>query len=415
MTERILVAAALALLLAWLGGRAARRVGQPAVIGEIVAGIALGPSLLGKVWPAAGTWLFGADVHGVLAAVGQFGLMLYMFGLGLSLDRELLRGAGRRVGAVSLGAVAVPLALAIPLGLVLYGRHNVVGGRALDELPFLLFIGTAMSITAFPVLARILQDRGMDRSAVGTLALASAGALDAVGWLLLVLALTVYAAGGPPWHAVQTAGEAVGFCVVLFAVVRPTACRLPPDGVPLLLIGAVAAGAATEAIHLQAVFGPFLFGVAVRGAIPEALAERARTATSPVTMSVLFPLFFVSSGVTVNLWSLGASGLRDTGLVVLCGCAGKLGGGVLGARLGGLDGQRAAVIGVLMNTRGLTELVVLQVGLSVGLLDTSLFSALVIMALVTTTMTTPLLDALGRRERSALGADSVPSPGAVRA
>ncbi|MBN0048308.1 cation:proton antiporter [Streptomyces actuosus] len=397
----LLVALPVVILACGAGAQLVRRLGQPPVVGEIAVGILLGPSLLGLLWPGAQGWLFPQSVLPYLGVLGDVGLLAFMFLVGLELDLGSLRGHSRTAVAVSQAGIALPLALGTLLALGMYGTFAPAGA---DRLSFVLFIAVSMSITAFPVLARILTDRGLYRSRVGALAMASAAVDDVTAWCLLAAVVAVTGSGSP-LEAVITALYAVGFAAVMVIVVRPLLARWAAraerrhaDGVVLVVLfsGVCLAACATDGIGVHALFGAFVLGVvAPRGnRAVEVTATRLRAFALPV----LLPLFFVGTGLKTDV-SLLAADPRQwlwAGAVLAVAVLGKWGGGSLAARLSGQGWRDAMTLGALMNCRGLTELVVLDVGLGLGVIGPQLFTILVLMALVTTAATTPAL-ALVRR------------------
>jgi Kef-type K+ transport system membrane component KefB len=394
---RFLAQAIAIIVVSRLLGLVARRVSQPIVIAEIVAGVVLGPSLLGLVWPEAGAFLFPRDALDLLQIVSQLGLVLFMFMIGLELDLTVLRGRGQSSVAISFASMVASFALGAGLAVWLYPRLAVPG---VPMLSFLLFLGVAMSITAFPVLARILIEHDMLKTRVGTVAIASAAVGDVTAWCLLALVVAAARA-----HGFAAAGLTTGITVVYIAamvlVARPLLDRLGARIatredithnvfaaiIALLLLSSLV----TQLVGIHALFGAFLFGAMVpeRGGLARALAEKLEG----VVTVVLLPLFFAYSGVRTQI------GLLDTadawlicGLIIVVACVGKFGGTAIAARLSGLPARESVVLGVLMNTRGLMELIVLNIGLELGVISHTLFTMMVLMALVTTFMTSPILE-----------------------
>jgi Kef-type K+ transport system membrane component KefB len=379
---------AIIILLARLLGVAAKRLGQPPVLGEIIAGILLGPTLFhGKITAT----LFPATLRPPLTALAYLGVVLFMFAVGYLLDLRLIRGQERVAASLSIGSIILPLSLGAGLGTWLASRHHVH-----QVLPFALFVGTAMSVTAFPVLARILTDRNMHRTQIGGIALASAAIDDVLAWVLLAAVAAIAGAGGQPLRLLL----APVYVAVMFGLVRPLLRklaviyerrgRLTPSVLAMVLAGLLLSSYATDWMGVKYIFGAFLFGV-VMPRDATALREEILGHLDQVSVLVLLPVFFVVSGLSVNLSSVGLSGLTELGLILLVAIAGKFGGAFIGARLAGAPGRRAGVLATLMNTRGLTELVILSVGLQLHILDQSLYSLMVVMAIVTTMMAGPLL------------------------
>jgi Kef-type K+ transport system membrane component KefB len=402
------------LALGALFGALARRVHQPVVVGEIVAGLAMGPSLLGVLPGDPAALLFPPEVRPVLAVVAQLGLVLFMFLVGYELDTGELRGAGRVVGVVSTGSIVVPFCLGFVLVPLLWRDRGGEGGW----LPLALFVGAALSITAFPVLARILSERRMQGTRVGVVALACAAVNDVVAWCVLAVVAGVVTARGP-WSAAVTFGWTITLVAVAIFVVRPLLRRLVgvlstssrAETILFLLVvqGLLLFSWATIVIGLHAVFGAFLFGAIlpkerfreVAPAVPERVGGLS---------ALLLPVFFVVAGLSVDIGGLGWAGVGQALLVLVVACAGKLGGAAGAGLVAGLPGREASAVGVLMNARGLTELVVLNVGLQLGVLDGQLFTIMVVMAVVTTIATGPLLTLLARRAEGVRGVDRTHLP-----
>jgi Kef-type K+ transport system membrane component KefB len=383
-----------------LMGNLFRRIGQPAVIGEIVAGIVLGPSLLGALPGDLDLVLFPTEVRGHLSVIAQLGLALFMFIVGLEVDLSLIRGRGRAAGAIAGGSIVLPFALGIGTALLLFPSHSTVDGRPVSMLAFVLFLGVALSITALPVLARILTERGMQRTPVGVLALACAAIDDVLGWSLLAVVVAV-AAGGDAGGVVRILGLTVVFALVAFLVARPLLARivtwydrvgrLTPDMLAVVLVGLFLSAWATELIGVHTILGAFVFGAIMprRGAagLTRAILERLEQ----ISLLLLLPVFFVVAGLQVDIGAVGADGVWQLPLILAVAIVGKVVGGGLSAVTQGMPRRPSLIVGLLMNTRGLTEIVILQVGVQLGLLDQAMFTLMVIMALVTTMMTGPLL------------------------
>jgi Kef-type K+ transport system membrane component KefB len=385
---------AIIILLARLLGMAAKRLGQPPVLGEIIAGVLLGPTLFhGKI---AAT-LFPAALKLPLSALANLGVVMFMFTVGYQLDKSLFRGHERVAASVSVSSVILPLSLGTWLGVWLAGRHHVH-----DVLPFALFVGTAMSVTAFPVLARILTDRGMHRTRIGSIALASAAMDDALAWSLLVVVVAIAGAGaGGQEFRLLLAPVYAG---VMFGVVRPLLRRLvdvyqrrgrlTANVLAAVLVGLLLSSYATDWMGVKYIFGAFLFGFVMPrdGAAAAALREEILGRLEQVSVLVLLPVFFVVSGLNVDLSSVSLSGVVELCLILLVAIAGKFGGAFAGARIVGAPTRRAGVLATLINTRGLTAIVILAVGLQLHILDPSLYSLMIVMAIVTTAMAGPLLN-----------------------
>jgi Kef-type K+ transport system membrane component KefB len=382
-------------------GRRCERLGQPPVIGEILTGIALGPSLLGAVWPTGQRWLFPAELLPVIDALSQVGLVLFMFLIGYELDLEHVRSRGRVAAFVSNVSVAVPMIGGVLLAFAMYGRF---AGHGVAFPAFALFIAVSMSITAFPVLARILTDRKIENTHVGALALACAAVDDITAWCLLALATAL--GRGTSWTSVLTTVvlTAVFISVMLYGL-RPLLARLAerhadrlgggPALLLVLLAGILLASSATDWIGIHPIFGAFLFGVVVpRGAVQKAAVEQVRG----VTVVLLLPLFFAFSGLRTDFRLIGADPALWgwCALVVVVAVGSKWAGSTGAARLTGLDWRDSLSLGALMNCRGLTELVVLGIGLELRIITPTVFAMLVVMTLVTTVLTAPGLTLINR-------------------
>ena len=385
----------LALILgaAHLLGALARRFDQLAVIGEIIAGILLGPTLFhGAV---SGT-LFPMDVRPDLTAVANIGVAVFMFAVGLELNHRLLRNSRGTTLGVSIGSIALAFGLGSLLGLYLWHDHT-----APTRLGFVLFVGAAMSITAFPVLARILLDRGMQHTRLGGLAMASAAVGDVVTWSL-VAAILAFTDGQRSWHILVT----LPYIAIMLLVVRPLlhvlVTRRTDTGGPrgrklsvgllvVLFVLLLVSGGLTEWFDLHFIFGTFFVGAIMPREGTEQLRAEIRDKVGMVSAVLLLPVYFATAGLTVNLSTVGVKGLGELGLILLVAIGGKLIGAYTGARVTGQSARSATALGILMNTRGLTELIILSVGLQRHLLDTSLYSLFVVMAVISTALTGPLL------------------------
>jgi K+:H+ antiporter len=385
-----------------VAGWLAHRFGQPAVIGEITTGIVLGPSVLGGLWPAAQATLLPKLVVPQLNVLAQLGVVLFVFLTGLELNTRLLRGRGHVAVVVSHVSIAVPFLLGIVLAVAAYARFAPHG---IGALAFALFFGVSMSVTALPVLIRILQDIGLFRSEVGVVALTCALVDDVTAWCLLALVVALVTASSVAGVLLTVALTAV-FVGVLYLVVRPLLTRLVTQAsaarlravAPLALVAVLLCAMATEWIGVHAMFGAFLFGLIFpRGNV---LADWLHEKAGGLTNALMLPLFFAYSGLRTDIGLLGTNaGLWLWGAaILLIAVAGKFGGSALAARAVGESWNRSLQVGALMNCRGLTELVVLNVGLDLGVLSPTLFTMLVIMALVSTAMAAPIAAWLARRE-----------------
>ena len=405
----VLASLAAVLALGFILGRVCRRLGQPAVIGEMIAGILLGPSLLGAISPTAMHFLIppvADDPHRqvptALRAISQLGVVLYMFLVGLELDGPRLKTQARSAAAISIAGIAVPFSLGAALALWLYP------GLAPEGVPFsgfALFVGVAMSITAFPVLARILADFGLARSDVGVLALGSAAIADLIAWCLLAFVVGIAQAevGG----ALIVGAWAGLFVLAMLTLVRPLVKKwmdrldarsdpVPAYAITGLFLLILVSAFATEWIGIHAVFGAFLLG-AVIPLGSRVAKEFAAKIHDPVTL-LLLPAFFATTGMRTELGLLAAweDWLYALAIVAVA-TLGKFGGCAVAARLTGQSWRDSAALGALMNARGLMGLIVLDIGLEMGVISKPLFAMLVLMALATTLSAAPVLNLLKLR------------------
>jgi Kef-type K+ transport system membrane component KefB len=386
--QLLLADVAIVIVLARLLGVAAKRLGQPAVLGEILAGILLGPTFFhGHLTKT----LFPTALISPLTALADIGLVLFMFVVGYEVDLRLIRGRERVAVGVSTGSLALPLLFGSLLGIWLAHRHHVA-----HVSTFALFIGTAMSATAFPVLARILTDRGLHRTRIGGIALASAAIADVLAWTLLAVVVAL-ASGGAPWKVLL----AIPYAAAMFLIVRPLlrevtkaylrAGRLTPNILATVLGALLFSCYATNWMGLHFIFGAFLFGIVMPREDALALREEILQRLEQVSVLVLLPIYFVVSGLSINLSKIGNAGLVELGAILVVAIVAKLVGAYIGAVVNGVRGRNAGVIATLMNTRGLTEIVILGVGLQLKILTPPLYTLMVVMALVTTAMSGPLL------------------------
>lgn len=386
-----------------------RRIGQPAVIGEMIAGLALGPMLLGQIAPGLHAQLFPPQSLPALAGISQIGLVLFMFIVGA----ELRMPAGLRAqvsASFRVGGIAMLLPFVLGFAIAPW-LHPTLAPSGVALLPFSLFVATAMAITAFPVLARILKDKGLTCTTVGALGLTSAAVADVFAWILLALVVALVAAGGGWAGFAKMIAGLVVLGIVAFALVRPAIAALlrrhANDGRPdsmvlaLLLIVTFAFAALTQWLHLHEVFGAFLFGVCLPrdDKLLDTLVERLEY----VAVLVLMPVFFALAGLNTSADAFSGMGLSAMAVILGVAIVGKVLGGAAGARLGGMNWRDSFAVGTLMNTRGLMELIVLKVGLDVGVIGKEIFTMLMLMAVITTLMTSPLLSLLLREETAAAG------------
>jgi Kef-type K+ transport system membrane component KefB len=389
---------ALILLVGVVFVRLAERLRQPPVIGEIVAGIVMGPSLLGLLPGHLTDRIFPPETRPYLSLLGQVALLLFMFCVGWELDTGMLRYRGRSVTAVAVSSMVLPFLLALGLALQLYQRHSNAPGYHISFTSFALYFGVAMSITAFPVLARIVADFRLQNTRIGLLALGGAAIGDVLAWCLLVVVVaTVHARGLGSFIA--TIGYSAIYVVVMAVLVRPALRWIlsrPSKGSArahlALIVGAgvFLSSFATSLIGLHGIFGAFALGLAMPRGPDESLRNSVLEPLERAS-SLLLPVFFTVIGLSVNVASLDRMTLIEFLVITFVACLGKLLGAGLSARISGLSWHDATSVGVLMNTRGATELVVLDIGVGLGVLDGRLFTAMVLMAVVTTGMAGVLL------------------------
>jgi Kef-type K+ transport system membrane component KefB len=386
------------LVVARLVGLLFRKIHQPQVMGEMVAGILLGPSLLGWVAPGAFAALFPSESLGFLSSLSQVGLLLFMFLVGLELDPKILKGRGQMAVVISNASITIPFFLGTLLAIYLYPRLSDDG---VAFTHFALFVGIAMSITAFPVLARILAERRLLRSRLGIISIASAAVNDVTGWVILAAVVFLVRASDSALSLwVTLLGVVVYIGIMLFPVRRllrrlegmyERQGGLSQDVLAILLLFVLASSWVTEWLGIHALFGAFLAGAVLpkHPKFVHALTEKL----NDTAVVLLLPLFFAFTGLRTSIALVsGAEMWFYTLLIITVAIAGKFGGASLAARASGLPWREAGAIGILMNTRGLMELVLLNIGLDIGVLSPALFTMLVLMALVTTFMTAPVLE-----------------------
>ncbi|MER6185280.1 cation:proton antiporter [Streptomyces sp. NPDC001652] len=403
-TTSLLVGLAAMVLLARLLGVLARRLGQPAVIGEVLAGIALGPTLFhGAISDA----LFPADIRPLLAALAAVGVAVFMFIVGLEWDATLIRGSGSLAATVSFSSILLPFGLGSLLALYLMDDYGTG-----DQTAFMLFMGIAMSITAFPVLARILTDRKMNRTPLGVVALACASIDDVLAWTLLATVVAISGSAGPEqWRILLAIPYLVGMLYGVRPLLRRYADRQPelrltPTVLAFVLAGLLLSAAATEWVGLHYIFGAFLFGLVLPREGSERLRAEVHDRLGQLNGQLLLPVFFLVAGLKVDLSGVDAAGLGALTLILLVAIGGKFTGAFFAARLNKMSPRQSVALATLMNTRGLTELIVLNVGLQLGFLNQELYSLMVVMAVVTTAMAGPLLTwVLGRPTEAARHGD----------
>jgi len=389
--QLLLADVAIIIILARLLGNVAKALGQPPVLGEILVGILLGPTFFNG---AITNRLFPPTLIPPLTALADIGLVLFMFVVGYEVDLRLIRGREKVAAGVSAGSVILPLVLGAALGVWLAHRNHLP-----HVSTFALFIGTAMAATAFPVLARILTDRGLHRTSIGGIALASAAIADVLAWTLLAVVVAL-AGSSAQWKVLL----AIPYAAAMFLVVRPLlrrlsrfylkAGRLTPNILATVLAGLLLSSWATNWMGLHFIFGAFLFGMVMPRESVLGLREEILERLEQISVIVLLPIYFVVAGLSINLSDIGHSGLVELVAILVVAIGGKLVGSYLGAQFTGVRGRNAGVIATLMNTRGLTEIVILGVGLQLHILTKPLYALMVVMALVTTAMSGPLLKAI---------------------
>jgi Kef-type K+ transport system membrane component KefB len=383
-----------------------RSCAQPPVIGEVLAGFLLGPSLRGALFPEYDHWLIpsaaddpGGWVPAAIQAVSQIGVILYMFVVGLELNSARLAGQAHAAVAVSHTSIVVPIVLGCLLAVAIYPRYS---HRGVPFESFALFLGAAMAVTAFPVLARILTDGGLHQTELGSVALSCAAADDVSAWCLLALVMGVAQADLP--SAVKTIVASVAFVALMLLIACPLAQRLirrwdegaaplPSSVVAATFVAVLVSALATEAIGIHSLLGAFLLGAVIPHDSRVAIEFRGKLKET-VTVLVL-PAFFAYIGMRTQITLLDStSDWFWCGVIVLTATAGKFGGTLCSTRRTGMSWRYAAALGVLMNARGLMELIVRNIGQDLGIISPALFAMLVVMALATTAMTAPLLDRL---------------------
>jgi Kef-type K+ transport system membrane component KefB len=409
----LLTQMAIILLITVSCGWLALKVGQARVIGEIIGGILIGPSVFGRFAPHLSATLFPISSFGPFETLSTVGLVLFLFLIGMELDYEQLY----RQRATALLASGMSILLPFAMGAVLAHSLRIrFAPQGIGSIPFVLFLGIAMSITAFPVLARILEERNLQGTALGTTAILCAAVDDVVAWTMLAFALALIGGHDAPSSLLLRLTGLIVYLFVMLGVIRPLAAYLvrrhnKPD-LSLELLGVVVAGAllsaaATDKVGVHPLFGAFLAGVCFPRVPRWQLALRERL--DMLVSVLLLPLFFALTGMRTRLDLLDDASMWLWAGVVLCAAVfGKMGGAALAARWTGQSWRDAVALGALLNTRGLVELIVLNIAYTVGAFTPTLFTMLVIMALVTTMLTTPILSLLGIRGTAKKQPGSVP-------
>ncbi|MBI1842961.1 MAG: cation:proton antiporter [Verrucomicrobia bacterium] len=382
-------------------GRVAKRCGQPQVVAEMLTGVLLGPSVVGHFWPHLAAWLFPAESMKVLFPVAQLGLALYMFVVGLEFRMEIIQQRIANAVAVSLVGMVTPFVLGAALGWEFFQHTSFFPART-SLMEAMIFLGAAMSITAFPMLARIIHFKNLAGTTMGTVALGAGAIDDAAAWCLLAIVLASF--DNNFRYAILNIAGGLGYVAATLLVIRPLLARwargineregLSDSGFVVCLILMSLGAWFTDTIGLHAVFGAFVMGTAMpRGVVTRALIDRAQ----PLTVALLLPLFFTYSGLNTRIDLLDSGYLwLMAGLVLVAAVGGKGIACWLAARATGIPHREAMGIGTLMNVRGLMELIIINIGLQRGIISPELFSILVIMAVITTLMASPLFDWLVR-------------------
>lgn len=409
----VLFTLAIVVVAARILGRIFRHFRQPPVIGEVLAGIVLGPSLLGRLAPEASQFVLPPSAAPLVGTIAQLGVILYMFLVGLEFDTRVFRRQTHTSIAVSHASILLPFTLGAALALWLYPRFST------SDVPFVvfaLFIGVSMSVTAFPVLTRIIGDLGLQHTRLGGMAVACAAVDDVTAWCLLAFVVAMVRA--EPGGALVTLALTLGYVGVMLLAVRPLVARLArraesvalgQDGFAGLCVGVLLSALATELIGIHALFGAFLLGAIIPH--DSRLAAALQSRLGDLVVVLFLPAFFAFTGLRTQISLVqSSSDWLWCGVVILIASAGKLGGSAAAARLSGLPWRESLSLGALMNTRGLMELIILNVALDLGVISPKLFAILVIMALVTTLATAPLLQWLYR----APAAQPLAQPGLAR-
>lgn len=378
-----------------------KKIGQPSVMGEIVAGILLGPSLMGAIAPQFSSFIFPVASLGNLQMLSQVGLILFMFVIGMELDMKMLRQKAGTAIFISYVGIVIPFCLGIVLSYFLYLKNAPAG---IPFFAFSLFTGIAMSITAFPVLARIIRERGLTGTKLGTLALTAAATGDVAAWCILAVIVAVVKAGSVV-SSVYTIIATVIYISIMLLAVRPLLKKLAElrsdtsilkrSSIAIIFVILLLSSYSCEVIGIHALFGAFFAGIIMPA--EWSFRKLLINKIEDVALVLLLPLFFVSTGLRTQIGLLGDPSLwLPCLLIIFVAIAGKFGGSAIAARIAGESNRDSLLIGALMNTRGLVELVILNIGYDLHILTPQMFTMMVLMALITTFMTTPAIYLINR-------------------
>lgn len=383
-----------------LFGKLAKMIKQPSVVGEIIAGVLLGPSLLGYIAPSFSQFLFAADSMKNLQFLSQIGLAFFMFIVGMELDLAKVRNKAHDAILISHASIVVPFSLGVGLA---YFIFDLFAPANVTFIAFALFMGIAMSITAFPVLARIIQERKLSGTPLGVLAITCAAADDITAWCILAVVVAIAKSSGPT-NVIITIALAIAFVAVMLLLVRPLLKQAierqltqgkEKTAVAMVFLTLLISAWITEVIGIHALFGAFLAGVIMP--VQDTVRKLFTDKLEDVSVMVLLPIFFAFTGLRTEIGLLSQGNLWAVfGIIMLVAVGGKFGGSALAAKLSGQTWQQSLSIGALMNTRGLMELIVLNIGYDLGIFSAEIFSMMVLMALTTTFMTAPILDIVNK-------------------
>lgn len=389
------------ILAAQVCGYLVKKIGQPSVMGEILAGIILGPSLVGAIFPGFTAFVFPSASLDNLKMLSQIGLILFMFVIGMELDLNIIKKKAKSAVLISNVSIVFPFALGVGLSFYLYTDFCPAG---IPKYAFALFIGIAMSITAFPVLARIIRDKGLTNTRMGSISIIAAAFGDIAGWCILAIVIAIAKAGSPGSSLYTLLYAAVYVLIMLFAV-RPLLKKLSANKshsaevkrstIAIIFIVLLLSAWGAEIIGIHALFGAFMAGVIMplewnfRNLIINKIED--------IALVMLLPLFFVLTGLRTQIGLLNDTSLWSVCLLITAvAIAGKFGSSAIAARIAGENMRDSLAIGALMNTRGLMELIILNIGYDLGILSQEIFTMMVIMALITTFMTSPTLNLINR-------------------